>query len=78
MSRKEPGFAERLQTAVKAKQTQLEKMRATALANDAQSARRQAARVETAEFAFQGMARDLGKSARQFDAEANLAAETID
>ena len=49
MSRKEPGFAERLQTAAKAKQTQLEKIRATALTNDAQSAERQAARVETAE-----------------------------
>ena len=31
MSRKEPGFAERLQTAAKAKQAQLEKIRATAL-----------------------------------------------
>jgi Family of unknown function (DUF6481) len=49
MSRKEPGFAERLQTAVKAKQAQLEKIRATALANDAQSAQRRAIRVETAE-----------------------------
>ena len=49
MSRKEPGFAERLQTAVKAKQAQLEKIRATALANDAQSAQRRATRVETAE-----------------------------
>ena len=49
MSRKEPGFAERLQTAAKAKQAQLEKIRATALANDAQSTERQAARVETAE-----------------------------
>jgi hypothetical protein len=45
MSRKEPGFAERLQTAAKAKQAKLEKIRATALANDAQSAERQAARV---------------------------------
>ncbi|MBL0292154.1 MAG: hypothetical protein IPQ15_16320 [Betaproteobacteria bacterium] len=34
MPRKEPGFAERLQTAVKAKTTQLERMRATALANE--------------------------------------------
>jgi hypothetical protein len=49
MSRKDPGFAERLQTAAKAKQAQLEKIRATALANDAQSAERQAARVEVAE-----------------------------
>ena len=49
MPRKEPGFAERLQTATKAKQAQLEKIRAAAVANDAQSAERQAARVETAE-----------------------------
>jgi len=49
MSRKEPGFAERLETSAKAKQAQLEKIRATALSNDAQSAERQAARVETAE-----------------------------
>ena len=49
MSRKEPGFAERLQTAAKAKQAQLEKVRATTLANEPQSAERQAARVETAE-----------------------------
>jgi hypothetical protein len=49
MSRKEPGFAERLQTAAKAKQAQLEKIGATVLANDGQSAQRQATRVETAE-----------------------------
>ena len=49
MSRKEPGFAERLQTAATAKQVQLEKIRATALANDAQSNERRTARVETAE-----------------------------
>ena len=49
MSRKAPSFAERLVTAVKAKRTQLEKIRATALANDAQSAERQTTRVETAE-----------------------------
>ena len=48
MSRKEPGFAERLQTAAKAKQAPLEKIRATAPANDPQSAERQAARMETA------------------------------
>ena len=48
MPRKEPGFAERLQMAVTAKQAQLKKIRATTLANDAQSAERQAARVETA------------------------------
>jgi hypothetical protein len=49
MSRKEPGFADRLQTAAKAKQAQLEKIRAAALANDAQSGDRHAARIETAE-----------------------------
>jgi len=49
MSRKEPGFAERLQTAARAKQALFEKIRATALANNAQSVERQAARVETAE-----------------------------
>ena len=49
MPRKEPGFAERLQTAAKAKQAQLEKIGATVLANDGQSAQRQATRVETAE-----------------------------
>ena len=38
-----------MKTAAKAKQAQLEKMRATALANVAQSTERQAARVETAE-----------------------------
>lgn len=45
---KEPSFAERLQTATKAKQAQLEKVRATVLAGAAQSAERQAAWVETA------------------------------
>ncbi len=45
----EPGFADRLQTAAKAKQAQLDKIRATALANATQSAERQTARVETAE-----------------------------
>ncbi len=49
MPRKEPGFAERLQTAAKAKNAQLEKIRATALANRAQSASRRTARTETAE-----------------------------
>lgn len=48
MSRKEPDFAERQQTAAKAKQAQIERIRAMVLANDAQSAERQAARVETA------------------------------
>src|SRR5687768_12554862 len=48
MPRKEPGFAERLQMAAKAKQAQMEKIRATALANDAQSAFRQATQVERA------------------------------
>jgi len=49
MSRKEPGFAERLQTAAKAKQAQLEKIATTVLANDGKSGQRQATRVETAE-----------------------------
>jgi hypothetical protein len=60
MSRREPGFAERLQTAATAKQAQLEKTRAAALANDAQSAERQAARVETAE------ARKIGTAEHKF------------
>ena len=47
MPSKEPSFAERLQTAAKAKQAQLEKIQATTRGNDAQSAERQAARVET-------------------------------
>jgi len=42
MPRKEPGFAERLQTAAKAKQALLEKMRAAAAPGDALSAKRQA------------------------------------
>ena len=46
MSRKEPGFAERLQTAAKAKQAQLEKIRATVPAGAAQPTERQAARIE--------------------------------
>src|SRR5689334_21589020 len=49
MSRKDPSFAERLLTAVEAKRTQLEKIKAKALTSDAQSAERQAARVEVAE-----------------------------
>jgi hypothetical protein len=49
MPRKEPGFAERLQTSAKAKQAQLHKIRATTLANDPRVAERQAARVEAAE-----------------------------
>jgi len=48
MPAKEPGFAERLQTAVKAKQAQLEKIRATTQASDPKLAERQAAKVETA------------------------------
>ena len=48
MPRKEPGFAERLQTAVKAKQAKLEKIRATTQTGEAQSAERQVARVEAA------------------------------
>ncbi len=46
MARKEPSFAERLQTAAKAKQVQMEKIRAVAQANEAQSAERLAAQVE--------------------------------
>ena len=49
MPSKEPGFAERLQTAAKAKRDQLEKIRATALVKGAQSAERQAVRVEVDE-----------------------------
>src|SRR4051794_4544425 len=49
MASKEPGFAERLQTAAKAKKDQLGKIRATKLASGAQSAERRAVRVETAE-----------------------------
>ena len=48
MPSKEPGFVERLQTAAKAKKAQLEKIRATAPADGAQSAERQAAQVEAA------------------------------
>jgi putative endonuclease len=49
MPAKEPGFAERLQTATKAKQAQLEKIRATKQAPDPKLAERQAAKVEAAE-----------------------------
>jgi uncharacterized protein DUF6481 len=66
-SDREPGFAERLQTAVKAKQAQLEKVRATAQASDAQSAQRQASRVETA-AARKTRAADH-KNANRVDAE---------
>jgi len=48
MPAKEPGFAERLQTAAKAKKAQLEKMRASVPPNGAQSPERQAAEVEAA------------------------------
>ena len=48
MALKEPGFAERQQTAAKAKQAQMEKMRVTSQASNAQSAERHAAWVETA------------------------------
>ena len=47
MARKEPGFAERLQTAAKAKQMLLEKMRAAGSPDSARSAERQA-QVEAA------------------------------
>ena len=49
MPSKQPTFAERLQTAAESKKAQLKKISATSLANDAQSAERQAVRVETAE-----------------------------
>ena len=48
MPTKEPGFVERLQTAAKAKKAQLEKIRATVPANDAQSTKQQAGQVEAA------------------------------
>lgn len=46
MPAKEPGFAERLQTAAKAKKAQLEKLRAPLPANAPQSTTREAAQVE--------------------------------
>jgi len=48
MALKEPSFAERQQTAAKAKQLKLEKIRATAHANEASLAERRAAMVEAA------------------------------
>ena len=48
MPSKEPGFAERLQTAAKAKKAQLEKIRASVPATGALPAERQAAQVEAA------------------------------
>jgi hypothetical protein len=48
MPSKEPGFVERLQTAAKAKNAQLERIRASVPATGAQSTERQAARVEAA------------------------------
>jgi hypothetical protein len=47
--RKEPSFAERLQTAAKAKEAQLEKLRAKAQANAAQSGERHAALMKIEE-----------------------------
>jgi hypothetical protein len=46
MPKKEPGFAERLQTAAKAKKAQLEKIRAPAPADGLASAEEQAAELE--------------------------------
>ena len=46
MPKKEPGFAERLQTAAQAKKTQLEKIRALTRTDGAPSAERQAAQLE--------------------------------
>jgi hypothetical protein len=48
MPSKEPGFVERLQTAAKAKNAQLERIRASVPATGAQSTERQAAQVEAA------------------------------
>ena len=48
MPAKEPGFAERLQTAAKAKKAQLEKLRAPVPANSPQLTARQPAQVEAA------------------------------
>jgi hypothetical protein len=48
MPSKEPGFVERLQTAAKAKNAQLERIRASVPATEAQSTERQAAQVEAA------------------------------
>lgn len=48
MPSKEPGFAERLETAAKAKKAQLEKIRATVPANGARSAEQQAGHVVAA------------------------------
>ena len=47
MPRKEPSFSERLQTAAKAKQAQMEKIKVTVRTNDAQATERQAERIET-------------------------------
>ena len=49
MAIKPPGFAERLQTAAKSKQAQLERIRATTLVSDPHAAERQSARMDTAE-----------------------------
>jgi hypothetical protein len=46
MPKKEPSFAERLQTAAQAKKAQLEKIRALAPADGVPSAQRQAAQLE--------------------------------
>ena len=48
MTTKAPGFAERLQTAAKAKKAQLEKMRASVSADGAQGTERHAGQVEAA------------------------------
>src|SRR3954469_25753589 len=48
MPKKEPGFAERLQTAAKAKKAQLEKIRARPRADGVPSAEGQAAQLEAA------------------------------
>jgi hypothetical protein len=76
MARKEPDFAERLQTAAKAKQARLEKMRATGTASGAPSAERHAALMETAKAREIRIAeRDAAKRAAAEQREAERAAE---
>jgi hypothetical protein len=76
MPRKEPSFAERLQTAAKAKQAQLEKIRAMALANAAHSTERQAVQMQTAEARQNRMAER--KYAKRVDAEQRTAQRAVE
>src|SRR5215210_5344216 len=78
MPKKEPGFAERLQTAAKAKKAQLEKIRALAPAKGVPSAEGQAAQSEA------GAARKMRTAARKHsdriaaqEREAQRAAEKV-